>query len=90
MKKFFLIILLGIAGFAITAVLGGGVIALLSIKSVGVVAECGLFVFVALAFFYMIGSMIYDAITDWMIWVQTAKEIKKLREKNKAEDETED
>lgn len=79
MKKFFLLVLLGLVGFTITAVVGGGVFALLSTKSVSVVANWVFSVCLALVFFYLIGLMIYDAITDWM-------EIKKLREKIEAKD----
>lgn len=91
MKKFFLITLLGIAGFAITAVLGGGVFALLSIKNVAVVANCVFFVFLALLFFYLIGLMICDAITDWMALVQYKRQMKlrnlgKIEAKDEAED----
>lgn len=76
MKKFFLLVLLGIAGFTITAIVGGGILALLTIRSIAVVVNHVFFAFLALAFFYMLGWMIYDMITSWMVWQRMLRKIK--------------
>ena len=89
MKKFFLFVLLGIAGFAITLMVGcgvfailRGVFALLSIKSVAVVIDCVFYAFLALGFFYLFGLMVYDAITSWGVGVQYIRK-RKLRNRGK-------